>query len=316
MKSSQNVFTFLLIIFTFFNFSFAQSNEKKKDKNFDAKPIEITTNLLVFTPDNKFDDNVKIEDIKIFEDGIEQKITSLKRKSPVLNVGLVFDNTGSMRASLNEIVAAGKSIVSSLNPTDEAFIVRFTDSDHIEMTQEWTSDKAALNDAIDNLFIEGGQSAVLDAIYLSAGKILEREKNDKSKRYAIVLISDAEERESFYKFDEVARLFKDSEMQVFLLSYAEMALVKKKTARKLTNLIPFEIGGMAYSLPRKHASDELFTAVKAVIAELHSNYTVKYTSTNQNRDGLARKLTVQIADNAKGEKRQGMIRESFVVPKD
>lgn len=316
MKPTRFAFTVCQIIFILAGFASAQDTSKKKDKNTNSKPIQVKTNLMVLTSDNKLDDSVKIEDIKIFEDGVEQKIIHFKRKEPVLNVGLVFDNSGSMRPILNEITNIGKTIVANLNSNDEAFIVRFISSDKIEITQDWTSDKATLNEALENLFIEGGQTALFDAIHLSAREILEREKKDKAKSYALVLISDAEERDSYYKFDEVAKLFEDTELQIFLLSYAELAPQKKKTARRLTNLIPFEIGGMAYSLPKKYKQEDLLAAVKSIITELRSNYIVRYTSTNQNRDGLPRKLTVQVANNSKDEKRQGIIREGFIVPKD
>lgn len=316
MKPTRFAFTIYLIIFAFACFAFSQDNSKKKDKNIILKPVEVKTNLMVLTSEDKLDDSVKIEDIKIFEDGIEQKITYFALKPAVLNVGLVFDNSGSMKKSLNEIIDAGKVIVANLNSDDQAFAVRFTDSDKIEIIQDWTSDKSELNEALDNLFIEGGPTALFDAIYLSAEKIIEREKTDKSKRYALVLFSDAEERDSYYKLDEVVKLFKETELQIFLLSYAEMAPLKKKTARKLTNLIPFEIGGASYLLPRKRTKEEFLNAIKAIVTELHSNYTIKYISTNQNRDGSPRKLTIQIADNAKGEKRRGIIRESFIVPKN
>jgi Ca-activated chloride channel homolog len=316
MKPIRVVFTLCFAIFILISFVFSQDNTNKKDKNKTSTAIEIKVNLMVLTSDNKSDDDVKLEDVKIFEDGVEQKITYFKRKPLVLNIGLIFDNTGSMRDNLNEITAAGKTIVANLNSTDEAFVVRFTDSDTIETIQDWTSDKAALNEAIDNLFIEGGQSAVLDAIYLSAEKVLEREKIDKSKSYAIVLISDAEERDSYYKFEEVAKLFKETELQIFLLSYAENAPKQRKQARRLTNLIPFEIGGVSYSLPKKHNKDELVAALKSIVTELRSNYIVGYTSTNQNHDGLSRKLTVQVADDATGKPRQSILRENLMVPKN
>jgi len=57
-------------------------------------------------------------------------------------------------------------------------------------------------------------------------------------------------------------------------------------------------------------------AIKTILIELQAQYVVGYTSTNQKRDGNLRKLTVQIADGAKSEKRQTFIRESFVVPEE
>lgn len=313
MKLSRSLFALCIILFGSVCLILSQDKPKKKDE---SKPVEMKINLMVLDSENKFINDVKSEDLKIFEDGVEQKITRLARKEPVLNLGLVFDNSGSVRKYLDEVIMTGKIVVNNLNPEDEAFVVRFVNSDKIAVTQDWTSDKAALNEALDNLYIEAGPTAVLDAIYLSAGKLLEREKIDKSKRYGIILVSDAEDRDSYYKLGEVSKLFRETDLQVFLISYAANAPQHKDRALKLANSIPIEFGGMVYSLPKKRDKNELIAALKAVMTEIRSNYVVGYVSSNPKRDGLARKLTVQIADSPKGEKRQGIIRESFIVPKN
>lgn len=313
MRLTRPLLVLCLILFFIPSLIFCQDKKSKKDEK--SKPIALSLNLMVLDSNNKYAD-VNPADLKIFEDGVEQKLAYFVKKEPVLNIGLVFDNSGSLRQSLPEIISVGKVIVANLSPQDEAFVIRFINSDKIEITQDWTSNQDELNEAIDNLFVEGGQTAILDAIYLSAEKILERERNDKSKRYGIVLISDAEDRDSFYKLNEVAKLFQDTDIQIFLLSYAENAPLDKKNARRLSNLIPLEIGGMVYSLPKKHSRDELISSLKSVTTELRSNYIIGYISTNSIHNGLPRKLTIEVADGAKGEKRHGIIRESFIVPKD
>jgi Ca-activated chloride channel family protein len=260
-------------------------------------------------------DDVKQEDIKIFEDGVEQKITYFSKKEPILNLAMVFDNSGSVRKKLDEVISCGKIITANLRDTDEAFIVRFTDSDRIEVIQDFTNKKADLNEAIDNLFIDFGQSAVLDAIYLSAEKLLTREKNDKTKRYAILLFSDTEERDSYYKLEEVLKMFKGNDLQIFILSYANFAPENKKIFTKLSHILPLETGGTSYLIPPKYKGNDLVIFLKAIVYELRSQYIIGYTSTNQNRDGNPRQLTVQISDSEKGEKRQAFVREGFTVPK-
>ena len=319
MKFLQIVFALFLMSLIGFNFAYSQDNlkkEKSKNKKTEQKPIVVKANVAVLDAAGNIAGDIKSEDLKVFEDGVEQKITYFVKKEPILNLGLVVDNSGSMRKNLDELVKSSSIIINSLSPDSEAFVVRFVDSDTIEVTQEWTSNKKDLKEAVENMFIEGGQSAVLDAVYLSAEKILERERKDKSKRYAIVLISDAEERDSYYKFDEITALFSGTDLQIFLLSFAENAPLAKKKARSLSHLLTLETGGTVYSLPKKHSQDDIVYALKSIVGELHSPYIIGYTSTNQKRDGLPRKLTVQVTDGAKGEKRTGVIRESFVVPKE
>ena len=317
MKHTRAVFALFLVCLVS-GFSFAQDNSsKEKDKKSNQKPVEIKANVTVLDANGNLAGDVKLEDLKVLENGVEQKITYFAKKDPVLNLGFVVDNTGSMRTSLDEITEVSSLFLDNLRPADEAFIVRFVDSDIIETVEDWTSNKKLLNQALQNMYVEGGQSAVLDAIYLSAEKLLKREREDKSKRYAIVLISDVEDRASYYNFEQTIALFKETDLQVFIVSYAENAVVRqKKKARSLSHLLALETGGTIYSLPKKHSKQDVVNALNGIAAELRSNYVIGYTSTNQKRDGLERKVLVNVADSAKGEKRKGIMRESFVVPKE
>ena len=311
------IFIAFLFCFSFVSVNFSQDKSPKKSDNKNvSKPIVITANVAVVNADGALSDDVKPEEIKVFEDGVEQKITYITKKEPILNLGLVFDNSGSMRKNLDKLSKINSAFTDTLVSGNEAFIVRFVDSETVEIIQDWTSNKNDLNEALDSMFVQGGESAVLDAVYLSAEKILERERQNKSKRYAIVLISDAEDRDSYYDFDETMFIFKDSDLQIFLLSFAENAPLKKKKARSLGNSLTLETGGTIYSLPKKHNSEDIINAVKNIAGELRSQFIIKYTSTNQMRDGLPRKLTVTVSDGAKGEKRQGIIREGFTIPKE
>jgi hypothetical protein len=142
MKISRTIFASLVLLCIFGGgFVHSQDNSKKdkpKDNKSAPKPVEVKANLMVLEADGKFAD-IKLEDLKIYEDGAEQKITYFAKKENALNIGLVMDNTGSMRTQLNKIVVAGATFVGSLRPQDEAFVVRFVDSDKVEILQDWTA---------------------------------------------------------------------------------------------------------------------------------------------------------------------------------
>ena len=315
MKFTRIIFTFCFIIL--FSTVSAFPQDRAKDKKSKQKPVFIKTNVAVLDANGNFINDTKLENIKVFEDGVEQKLTYFAQKEPILDLVLVFDNTGSMRTTFNE-VAKISSVFGNLFLLDknEVLVVRFVGSDKIEIRQDWTSNKKYVQEAVDNLYIEGGQSAILDAVYLSAQTVLLREEEAKSKRYAILLISDGEERDSYYNFEQTIALFNGTDLQVFLLSFAETAAINKKDARIFSHLLTLETGGTVYLMPKKFTQNDIIEALKKIAGELRSQYIVGYTSTNQKRDGLARKLTIEIADNEKGEKRLGFIREGFVVPKD
>lgn len=298
-------------------FGLAQGSEKNKDKNKKpVPPLEIKANVTVLDAAGKYSDDIKTEDIKIFEDGVEQKITYFVKKKPALNLGLLFDNSGSMRQNVELMYKTPSIFTGNLTAQDEAFVIRFIDSENIEVLEDWTSNGKLLNEAIANMYVEGGQSAVLDAVYLGAEKASEREKQEKSERYAIILISDGEERDSYYSLKDLEKVFAGTDLQVFVISFAESAPQSKKKARFVSNVLTLKTGGTTYTLPKKVTREDIANAFERIILELRSPYIVGYTSTNPNRDGVERKLTIQITDGAQGEKRQGIIREGFVVPKD
>lgn len=317
MKFFPRICALFLICFFAASSVFSQENSSRKnDKQSEPKIVKVRTNLMILDSSNQFVNEVRTEDIKVFEDGIEQKITHFDKKPSVLNLGMVFDNSGSMKYILDEIAAVGKAITTNLTQNDECFVVRFVDSDTIEVIQDWTSDKNEIKSTLENMFIQGGQSAVVDAIYLSAEKILERAAKDKTKIYALVIFSDGEERASYYEYKELFSLLNGANIEIYVLLYSPFEMPKKpKNILKFTNELAFKANGIVFNLNRKRTKDDVVATLKALMTELRSNYIVGYTSTNQKRDGLPRKLTVQIADSAKGEKRQGFIRESFVIPK-
>ena len=131
-----------------------------------------------------------------------------------------------MKDSLHEIIWAGSYVATNLRETDEAFAVRFVDSSTIEVFEDWTNNRNSLIETFNQMYIEGGNTAILDAIYLSAEKLLARAKEDKTKRYALLLISDIKEGNSYYKFDQTIELFRDTDSQLFIRSYAEQSQIE------------------------------------------------------------------------------------------
>jgi Ca-activated chloride channel family protein len=302
--------------------------DKKTGEKSVAAPVEVKVNVNVLdAAGNVSGEEIKQTDLRIFEDGVEQKITYFVRKENVLNLGFVMDNTGSMRMRLDEIISSATTVIDALNSNDRAFIVRFVSSDKIQLVQNWTTDKAPLRLAMNNLYVEGGQSAVIDGLYAAVKeKFLSYAVQNPAQRHAILLVSDCENRASVYNLEQLLELTKGTDIQIFVLADISdlnnefNSFTKLKNARKnaeyLAHTLALQTGGTAFVTTKAKEKKDLPAVLKTLTAELRSPYVVGYTSTNPKRDGVPRKLTVQVADNAKGEKRRGAIRESFVVPKD
>src|SRR6201986_5130051 len=145
--------------------------------------VHVETNLVnlhvrVIDRNNKPINDVRDDEFKVFENGVPQQIQFVTREEVPITYGLVVDNSGSIRSQINQVIEAGKTIVNANKPGDETFVVRFIGREQIEMKQDFTADKQSLDDALDDMYVDGGQTAVIDAVYLSAEHAAERRKND------------------------------------------------------------------------------------------------------------------------------------------
>jgi hypothetical protein len=162
--------------------------------------------------------------------------------------------------------------------------------------------------------VEGGQSAIVDALVLASEKLKERQRSATSKKYAVLLISDCEEQESYYNFDQLITSLGDKGIQIFPFALmGEINPGTSKRARAFAATLSLRTGGNVYFLEKKFQQDQLLANLKALFIELRSQYVISYTSSNLARDST-RKLRVEVKDGAWGEKRRGLIRESFYVP--
>lgn len=136
--------------------------------------------------------------------------------------GIVADNTGSMRPVLNNIITTTQKIAEAKKLEDEMFLVRFVSSDAIQILAPLTTNKNVIVNQADNFFVEGGQSAIIDALYLSAEGLSKTKKCVASNcKRSLILISDGEERESHHKIEQLLKLLKENNIKVFTIRLTE-----------------------------------------------------------------------------------------------
>ena len=77
----------------------------------------------------------------MFENKVEQKISVFSREDIPVTMGLVIDNSGSMREKREQVNAAAMTFVKTSNPQDEAFVVNFNDEYYLDTDGDFTSDQ-------------------------------------------------------------------------------------------------------------------------------------------------------------------------------
>ncbi|MBD0369268.1 MAG: VWA domain-containing protein [Pyrinomonadaceae bacterium] len=266
--------------------------------------------------------NVRPEEFKVYEDGVLQPIFQVTREEVPISYGLAVDNSGSMRSQIDKVIEAAKSIIDSNKPGDETFLVRFIDSDKIETLQDFTPNKQLLMDALDSMFIEGGQTAIVDAVYLSSEHVSQYKKSnfDDRRRRALILVTDGEERDSFYKKDQLFAKLREEDVQIFVIGFVNEldrengGLIRKSSREEAMNFInrlAKETGGRAFF---PNSLSELPGIANEIIRDLRTQYIVSYNPTNKNRDGTFRSIRVAVAEGAGGEKRIALTRSGRIAP--
>jgi Ca-activated chloride channel family protein len=276
---------------------------------------EVSLNVRVVDGNNRSVNNLEQSQFRVYEDDVLQPVTSLgTAEVPIINA-LVIDNSRSLRTQLGKIIDAGKIIVSTNRPKDESLVVRFVSKDKIEVVQDFTTNKNSLNNALDNLFVEGGQTAIIDAIYRTAKKVDEYQKSQKKedvKLRSLILVSDGEDRGSSYKEQQLFELLRQSQVQIYAVGFVNdlsredaNGINRQEKAKSFLTRLAQETGGKVYF---PNSIDELPQIASDISGEMRTQYLISYEPTNGSRDGTFRKIKVEIVDGASKEKRIAITR--------
>src|SRR5439155_20050303 len=154
----------------------------------------VTLHVRVIDRNNHPINNIRKVDFKVLEDNVPQPIFSFTEEEVPVIYGLAVDTSGSLRPQFEQVINASKTIINSNKKGDQTFLERFISSDKIETIQDFTASKDALLDGLDSLYIEGGQTAVIDGVYLAAEHVSEyRHGNDDDRRRrALIVITDVQ----------------------------------------------------------------------------------------------------------------------------
>lgn len=284
----------------------------------------VQLHVRVIDRNNKPINNVTQNEFHVFEDGVPQPIETFTREEVPISYGLAVDTSGSLRSQLQSVIDAGKTIINSNKPGDETFLVRFISSDKIETVQDFTANKELLMDGLDSFYVEGGQTAIIDAVYLSAEHVSEYRKGDEGdrRRRALIVITDGEDRNSFYKQEQLFARLREEDVQIFVIGFVneldkETGFIRKSPRDKAVNLInklASETGGRAFF---PESISDLPQIANEIIRDLRTQYVIAYNPTNKTPDGTFRaiKVTVDQPSNS-SEKRIALTRSGRLARKE
>jgi len=299
----------------------AQRPTPQRDDTIDDDDVErIETDLtnVLFTAVDKsrrFVTTLRQEDIRVVEDGVEQKITTFQRETDrPLSLAILIDCSASQERTLPEEKSAAQRFVDTVirAQKDEVAVLTFTGDATLE--QGLTGSAARVRRAIDKVefvppsgYVGGGvtvgtppisgdnqaragTTAIWDAIWVTSREVLS-ESSDKTRR-AIILLSDGVDTSSRLKLQEAV----DSALKADAIIYSigigdsfSFEGVDEGSLRKISE----RTGGRAY-FPRNE--DDLRSAFAQIQEDLRSQYLIAYSPSNKTKDGSFRRVQIDVVN--------------------
>lgn len=223
----------------------------------------------------------------VLENGVQQPIKIFRREDAPVSMGLIIDNSGSMRGKRQQVATAALRLVKESNPRDEVFIVNFNDEAFLD--QSFTSEIRKLEEALTRIDSRGG-TAMRDALSMSIDYLKERGTRDKK---VLLVVTDGDDNTSssvntIEKLVEKAHL---SEVLIYCIGLLnEEERGKAKRAQRAMKALAEASGGVAY-FPK--AVTDVDALASQVAHEIRNQYILAYSPSEQALDGTFRRIQVQ-----------------------
>lgn len=220
---------------------------------------------------------------QVLENGVPQKVKLFKREDVPVSMGLVIDNSGSMRDKRQKVAAAAVALVKDSNKEDEAFVVNFNDDAYLD-TPNFTNDITVLNQALSRIDSRGG-TAMREAISMSIDHMKQYAKKDKK---VILVVTDGNDNASTISLESLVKKAQQSEVIIYTIGLlSEEERREAKRAKRALDLLTEATGGQAY-YPKELADVERIA--HQVAHDIRNQYIIAYTPVTL--DGSFRQIKV------------------------
>jgi VWFA-related protein len=253
-------------------------------------PFHAETRLVVLHATVKTSRGVEVPDLderafRVYENGKLQRITLFRRDDIPVSVGLLIDNSGSMRTLRGRVEAAALDFVRASNPLDEVFVLNFADKPRIDVPL--TSDIHTLEAGIARVDSIGG-TALRDAVGEAHAYLSEHASHD---RRVLLVITDGRDNASTATIRDIERATEQTDTAVYAVGvFRDAESADAKDGRRELDRLTQHTGGAAYY---PATDDALDAAVRDLARQIRNQYTIAYTPANPALDGTYRKIRLE-----------------------
>jgi Ca-activated chloride channel homolog len=228
----------------------------------------------------------------VFEDGKPQSIISFHNEDIPVAMGIIIDNSGSMREKRSKVNQAALNLVRSSNPKDEVFVVNFNDEYYLD--QDFTNNLLKLKEALEKIDARGG-TALYDAVVASAEHL---KRNARLEKKVLLIVTDGEDNASNETLEQAVKHLQEengpSVYAIGILGDEE----HPKRARKALEIIAQHTGGIAF-FPK--TLDEVDEISRTVARDIRNQYAIGYKPTNPRGNGGFRQIRVDAKSKGHGK---------------
>jgi Ca-activated chloride channel family protein len=256
----------------------------------------VSLNVTVTDGSRRYVTDLEQGDFQILEDGRKQEVTFFQKTGLPLALVLLMDTSASMSDNLPLAQEAAIGFARELGSGDLASVIDFDSSVHV--LQDFTSDRSVIERAIHRTEANGS-TALYNAMYIALkelNKAATGPNKAEPRRQAVVLLSDGDDTSSLIEFDEVLDLAARSDTTVYAIGLGLRTPAPGRSpnpgAPYVLRRIAEQTGGRTF-FPQ--IGKELAAVYGEIKAELSSQYSLAYESSNTARDGRFRKVSVLIA---------------------
>jgi VWFA-related protein len=238
--------------------------------------------------------NLNRSDFRVWEDGVPQTVNSVLQQDLPVSMGVLVDNSGSMRDKRASVNTAAFNLLKASNQLDEAFIVNF--SDRAFLDQGFTTDRVALDRGLSH-FDSRGTTALYDAVAAAADELA---KHAKQRKQVLLIITDGEDNASHLDLRQAIRRVQNlggpMVYSIGLLFDAEREEASR--ARNALETLSQETGGVSYF---PNSLQDVNGIAAEVARDIRQQYTVDYHSTKPARLGGYRVIHVEATAPNRGK---------------
>ena len=259
-----------LSLFLLFVSAAAQSRHSSHGENLEGTVLTVTA-----MRDDKKAGPIKVDDLSLYENGVEQKIRNFSFDPSPAKIVILVDNSQTLATPIDEMKKAVMEFAYEIFDGDQLFVVAYDEKP--EIIQEWTDDAKKLEASL-GTFRKKGNPNLFDALNTTLKEVL-LPLMPGTRKTAVVIIGDGLDRGSKTSYDNILSELQNQNVTVYSLQILDRTggayrRDQPKASQIMTQLAE-ETGGRVFSF------EDAATAAKSICDELRKNrYLLSYNSAN------------------------------------